>query len=819
MQVHNNTSNFNSNQKFPASSGKGGKGSDKMASEINSVNKQANEPLRPMRTYKGHGMLEQYPANLTVAYVSGHESRHAHGNRSQAAREGQHVDQNISFNVKITSDGKAMASGGVTRSRLSSKDAPEIAKGKGQEGLLSPEAFEKKIKEFHLARKKESLEKELYSRSDKISKENRGSLSNNYSEADSSLTAFSDERASAIRENIEKVNLKRKITSIDGEKKQLSRTERLGESLEQNAPDPEGKKSGGPEINQVSLPEEEHVDLSRVAPSSYHFAKRGIPNAMSTHGFGSAFELNNILNLTERFDASRSTPDNINFLRKEVREGVDSLSTLASRFDNLKVVTNDLAKSETLNVRTSKSSFVEAVSSRTSVESPLGKYQVSVQNLALPHKIVSDQYSDPYAELGLSGSFKINGYQVDVDTTDSLNSIKDMINFGEDVNENGSLDYSEDLNGNGTLDSTQIDNDGRRIYEDIDFDGALDASEDANGNELLDGGTARLGVRADIQDNRLTIQTVKTGNHSLTIDDTDDILLNIGFFFEDTSGQSRLKDHFDSSTSEQINSKATQANFSINGANLERASNNVKNVIPDTTLVLKQVTGTPVNLEIKNNIKPSRAKIEKFAEEYNASVTGMNNFLAFKKTLHKNAVVQNVRQRLTERVHQPVKSLSQNHDSVKSIGLKPQNTEKRQVSAFSVRHAMNSVLKNKKPVSSFRAQGDNTISSTLRQLGIKTRKDDTLEIDQEHLSSVLSDTPAEVSRIFTDKNDGVSARLDTIFKDTQGKQGTLDLAKARMNAQVFNLSKLKKTFSASGIGDKILKSGNPESAKKISVFA
>src|SRR5690606_18517127 len=59
----------------------------------------------------------------------------------------------------------------------------------------------------------------------------------------------------------------------------------------------------------------------------------------------------------------------------------------------------------------------------------VGTYEVVVTKLAKAHRIASDDLeADPSDDLGLSGSFTINGKQVTISSGMSLNDIRDAIN-------------------------------------------------------------------------------------------------------------------------------------------------------------------------------------------------------------------------------------------------------------------------------------------------------------------------------------------------------------------------------------------------------
>lgn len=808
MKINGTSNNFKNNL-IPADSPLKKRGEDNGSRETAAASSSPDLLLRPMRTFKGHGMLEQYPANLTLAYVSGHEHRHKQKNQAEAGQEGKTARQEVSYSVQISAQGEMLATGGVTKSSAPSEgvQTPRLQSGAGAKNasvptLLSPEDFERKIKEFHLARKKESYAKELRSASSNDPRMNGQNSSETTEEAKTQVSDFSEKKSNSLSEDLKKWNLQWKISQLEGEERKISREQYLKDIEEEKASSSQGSNDKNPEVSALPLPEEEHVDMSRVAPAAYHLTQRRIPNMVFTHGFGSAFEINNILNKSQRFQPNKIFPENLSIESKLTTLQTSALDKTATQLKSLNDAAGELSSNAAFNVRTSKTLYPELVNAKTSVRSPLGEYEISIDTLALPHKIISDEVSDPFAALGLSGSFKVNGYQVDVTAGDSLSSLRDKINYGEDVNKNGNLDYAEDMNGNGNLDVVEIQppikGNHTFIFEDVDFDGALDASEDVNRNQWLDGGTANTGVQADLQFNRLMIRTVKTGDHSLSLDDPDGLLLELGFLTRGENGKVTEKNQVRASTSDLLNSSPTQAQFSLNGVDYQRASNEVDDALAGTTLQLKETTSAAVSLEVKNSVEDSQTRMENFAREYNASMETINDYLAFQKTLRGNAIVQNFRAQLEDAANRSIDSLDRNINSQEPLGLELQKTDKQTISAFSLRNVAETVHNNRHAVSSYRAQGEGTVYSALDQLGIREKGDDTLRVESTRLATTLESFPEEVAGTLSGGT-GASARMQSLLQDVVRDQGTLDLEKVRIQSYGEKIpvvgKALKETFS------------------------
>ncbi len=90
----------------------------------------------------------------------------------------------------------------------------------------------------------------------------------------------------------------------------------------------------------------------------------------------------------------------------------DSVEGISSIFDKMSVTVDD---SEVVDVTTS------------STATP-ASYNLDITQLAQTHAIASDQQGDSSSDLGLTGTFQINGVDITVNATDSLTDIQNTIN-------------------------------------------------------------------------------------------------------------------------------------------------------------------------------------------------------------------------------------------------------------------------------------------------------------------------------------------------------------------------------------------------------
>ncbi|MBI4389201.1 MAG: hypothetical protein HY580_03390, partial [Nitrospinae bacterium] len=217
----------------------------------------------------------------------------------------------------------------------------------------------------------------------------------------------------------------------------------------------------------------------------------------------------------------------------------DSAQTLSSTVDRL-------LRKDSLNTRAVKTTPAGIVGAQAGNDTPLTAVAVVARQVSTGNALSSDVQSFPFPALGKTGSFVVNGVSVSVVSSDTIVTLKNKINRGEDTNGNGVLDGPEDLNGNGAADVIAVEpskfGPGVYVAEDADGDGQLDSAEDANSNERLDGGTAEHKVAATIEDNRLKLTSRAGGSTKIDLQDPDDILLALGFFELNGKGLSIQKE-------------------------------------------------------------------------------------------------------------------------------------------------------------------------------------------------------------------------------------------------------------------------------------
>ncbi|MDW8051968.1 MAG: flagellar filament capping protein FliD [Armatimonadota bacterium] len=111
------------------------------------------------------------------------------------------------------------------------------------------------------------------------------------------------------------------------------------------------------------------------------------------------------------------------------------LQSRMSAFDQFRGLVNNLASAAgalsvntAFNVVRGTSSDPQVATISSSVEALPGTYELRVSKLAQAHKIVSEVHTSATAELGASGQFMINGKIISLQPTDTLNSVAQKIN-------------------------------------------------------------------------------------------------------------------------------------------------------------------------------------------------------------------------------------------------------------------------------------------------------------------------------------------------------------------------------------------------------
>ncbi len=123
----------------------------------------------------------------------------------------------------------------------------------------------------------------------------------------------------------------------------------------------------------------------------------------------------------------------------QIEKTKDAWRDINSRLSNLSDKLTDLKFSSTYTSRLAESSNEDIVTATAANSSAESSYDINISKMAKAHRISSDQKSDSTSELNLSGTININGTDLTIENTFSLNDIRDEINNTEGLNVEASI--------------------------------------------------------------------------------------------------------------------------------------------------------------------------------------------------------------------------------------------------------------------------------------------------------------------------------------------------------------------------------------------
>ena len=460
------------------------------------------------------------------------------------------------------------------------------------------------------------------------------------------------------------------------------------------------------------------------------------------------------------------------------------LDGLADSLNDLKETVEGLLLENALNPKSASSSRFREVLAIPGKNAPIDSINVKAIRLSRTAELASD-VKNPSEKLGLTGSFSINGVSVAVDATDSLVTIRNKINFGEDLNRNGTLDFSEDVNRNGTLEILKVSNSefgsGVYIKEDVNENGEIDPTEDSNGNKRLDGGTFDNNVLALVRDNRLVLVSLAGGSNTIDISEESNVLLDLGFFEIDGSGRKVQKEIQlnDLERPENLVVQPQTALAEVDGDLFSSDSNILTGSIEHTALLLKQTSKTASKITIFIDAPVFFAQIKTLFDQFNGSITKVNDLLSVNKIFENDGDIQDIRNDLTIEPQRRVRILEERNRIIdefrgrpgnpQSTGLSVTNTDKlsqQEVAVTSIVQAIERGL-------TFPSQnGEENLLKRLSSIGIRTLTDNTFTLDETEFKRGLEQNTQEVFDLFTNSETGIlpllSEQLKKILQENRG---------------------------------------------------
>ena len=516
---------------------------------------------------------------------------------------------------------------------------------------------------------------------------------------------------------------------------------------------------------------------------------RKVPNLEAT-GPLAAFRVNDAIALLSRQAQSRQIPI-ISDLEKKERfsllklRQLDELSTSLTSLDK---TVSDLLGVNALNPKSSSSTRSKLVQAFAGKNAPQESFGITPLRLSKSARLASDEQSTPLGTLGLTGSFFINGVKITVEFSDTLIDLKNKINFGEDQNRNGVLDKTEDVNNNGTLDIIQR---GFSefvpplfIVEDLDADGEIDLGEDTNDNGQLDGGTAESKVLALIQDNRLVLVGQAGGRDRIDLLDSDGVLLSLGFFELNIKGFPIQKEFQFDSDDQDLEANLIQdpqtAKISFNGESVFSDTNVFSGVIEDTDVIIQSASAKEAQINIFIDAQSFFSQIKTLFEQFNNSVSIINDLLGVSRTFKQDGDIQDIRNDLTFKPQERTRILAERNENINKLrgrpgnpfatGIKVVNAEKNNQQEVAITSAVQAVKSG--ITRAFQSDNENLLRR-LGSIGIRTLADNTFLLDEREFRRGLDSNTTEIFDLFTNSETGIlpslAERLKIILRDELGE--------------------------------------------------
>jgi flagellar capping protein FliD len=511
--------------------------------------------------------------------------------------------------------------------------------------------------------------------------------------------------------------------------------------------------------------------------------KRQVPQIEAT-GPLAAFRTADAIALLSQRSQSQKLPiiENLDKKQSFTLTQLRQLDGLTNSLKELQQSVDDLEN--TLNPKSASSSRFREVLVAAGKNAPLDSFNVRSVRLSRTSELVSD-VKDPSQKLGISGRFFINGVLITVVSTDSLSTIKNKINFGEDVNQNGTLDLSEDVDQNGILGILQVANsefgEGIFIKEDFNGNGEIDPTEDSNFNKRLDGGSLENNVLALIRDNRLVLVSLAGGSNTIDLRGEASVLLDLGFF-EVVNGGLPVQKEIQLNnlkTPENLNVQPQTAIVEVDGKFFSSNTDIVSGVIEDTNLVLRKASEKSGKITIFIDAPTLFEQIKILFSQFNNAIAKINNLLAVSSSFEEDGDIQDIRNELTIDPQKKARVLQERNRIIDDLRGRPGNTKATGVSVANTKKknqqevAVTAIVKGIKSGLSFPSQnGDENLLRRLSTVGIRTLTDNTFAIDKIEFKRGLEKNTLEVVDLFTNSEAGIlpllAERLENIVLEGRG---------------------------------------------------
>ncbi len=417
----------------------------------------------------------------------------------------------------------------------------------------------------------------------------------------------------------------------------------------------------------------------KAVTQDFRFIRRDVPSVDLT--LNSPLNAINAQGAADLLDAGRHTTPldyKFQFGARFLAEQGQQLNNIYNTLLTLRANAGKIQNPAAYNIKNAQSSNSAVVTATAGQNTPVGIYTVQVTRLAKADQVASNVYADPGAALGLSGTFKLNGWQTTVTSSDSLISIRDKINYGEDVNHNGKLDYPADINGDGTLQTLTAPAvwDGQQFLPSFYWNenqagqGTLAPNEDTNGNHQLDGTSAQTGVSAIVAGGQLVLQSTNGGNADFRMEDPNNILEAIGILSRNPDNGAVAPNYLNDQSAPPQTSE-----FSVNGHANSSSSNTVTNGVGGLLLTLNG-TGS-ATVEVSADPAKGLSPLVAFSDSYNQALDLLNTTIYSGGALSDNTRLQDIYTDTVRSFFTPPNEPAGGFNSVADVGVGMQNLPNR----------------------------------------------------------------------------------------------------------------------------------------------
>lgn len=403
-------------------------------------------------------------------------------------------------------------------------------------------------------------------------------------------------------------------------------------------------------------------------------------------GIGSGLNIKELVNSTVKAEIAPKATQ-LNRLEKSAEAKFSALGTLQSALSNFQTAMKDLNNMDLFNNRTANSSNTALLTASSEKTALSGTYRVQVEQLASSSKVstaalANDFSSDSDGALTVKlGANDTDAVTINIAKGANLVEIRDALN--EQLKDKG---ISANIVNNPATGQSQL---------------IFSGEETGAGNDIIiEGAGGVVGLSVD--------GTVKAA----------------------VGGAGYLE-------------QAGNAKFTIDGLQLESASNTVTNAIPDVSFTLKGTTeaNKPLTVTVGQDDKGVKEQLKKFVDSYNEFVKVSGQLTAVTKVGDAAPVVGSL------------------------------------VGDSTVRNLVNGI---RSELGNMAENSGSTIR-TLANLGITTQKDGSLKIDDKKLDSVLATNFDDVGKFFAGDN-GLMARMDKRISSYTGENGIISVRQKSLDA-------------------------------------